>query len=257
MTGRIVALTRYPVKGMTGEPMEEVRLDAGAGVPGDRRWGFAKPGSGFDPADPKPLPKDRFVVLLREAALARLHARLAGETLHLRDGAAAASFDLGTDEGRGAAASYLRDRLDLPDRPTLVRSDPHRFTDVSVVSPELMNAVSILSRDSLADLETASGHTLAPGRFRMNVEVEGWPPWAELDAVGREVRLGGARLRSLLRTRRCAATEVNPDTADRDLPVPRLIHGARGHVDMGVYAEVVEGGLVRLGDAATLDEPAP
>ena len=252
MTARIAALSRFPVKGLTAEPMEAVTLVPGEGFPGDRRWGFARPGSGFDPDDPRPLPKDRFVVLVREAGLARLEARVAEGALHIRDGDAEARFDLEDEGGRGAAAAFLRDRLGLSEAPTLVRSDPHRFTDVSVVSPALMNAVSILSRDSVADLAETVEVPVDPRRFRMNVEVEGWAPWAELDHVDREVRLGGVRLRVLLRTRRCAATEVDPDTAQRDLPVPRLIRQAHGHLDMGVYAEVVEGGTIRLGDRAEL-----
>lgn len=253
MIGRIVALTRFPVKGMTGEPMDRFDLAAGAGVPGDRCWGFARPGSGFDPDDPRPLPKERFVVLLREAGLARLASRVQGDVLEIADGDVSGRFDLGDPTDRIRAAAFLRERLDLPQAPTLVRSDPHRFTDVSVVSPELMNAVSILSRDSVAAFAADVGAPVDPRRFRMNVDVEGWLAWAELDAVGAEVTLGGARLRILLRTKRCAATEVNPATAERDLPIPRLLRQRRGHMDMGIYAEVVESGPVRIGDEARVD----
>lgn len=83
MTGRIVSLARFPIKGLTAEPLEQVTLETGQGFPGDRRWGFARPGSGFDPSDPRPLPKDRFVVLLKEARLADVEAQLSGERLTL------------------------------------------------------------------------------------------------------------------------------------------------------------------------------
>jgi MOSC domain-containing protein YiiM len=42
---------------------------------------------------------------------------------------------------------------------------------------------------------------------------------------------------------------VNPDTAEGDLNVPRGIRKAFGHIDMGIYAEVLEGGMVAVGDA--------
>ena len=252
MRGRIAALWRYPVKGMTGEALEEVDLTSGCGVPGDRRWGFARPGSGFDPDDPKPLPKERFVVLLREAGLARLRSRLQGDVLDVTDGEDSGRFDLGSAPGRLGAGAFLRDRLGLVETPTLVRADPHRFTDVSVVSPAMMNAVSILSRSSVAafaeEIDTSVDHR----RFRMNVEVEGWAPWIELDAKWAEIRLGSACLRVILRTKRCAATEVNPETAERDLAIPRLLRQRYGHMDLGVYAEVVESGTIRIGDEAQL-----
>jgi uncharacterized protein YcbX len=51
---------------------------------------------------------------------------------------------------------------------------------------------------------------------------------------------------------RCAATQVNPDTAQRDIDLPRELRQAFGHADMGVYAEIVAGGTVRQGDGVAL-----
>ena len=53
----------------------------------------------------------------------------------------------------------------------------------------------------------------------------------------------------LKRIIRCAATEVNPDTAERDATPPRWLRERFGHADLGVYAEVLEGGRVAAGDA--------
>lgn len=46
---------------------------------------------------------------------------------------------------------------------------------------------------------------------------------------------------------RCAATEVDPATGIRDLPVPRTVMDNFGHADCGVYAEVI-GGEIATGD---------
>ena len=252
MTGRIMALARYPIKGMTAEPLDSVILKPGEGFPGDRQWGFAQPGSGFDPDNPKPLPKDKFVVLLKEAGLAGIKARLHQQILSLTFADLTQRFDLSRQSGRDSAAQFLQSALKLDNKPSLVRSDPHRFTDVSVVSPELMNAVSILSRDSVADFAKGIEQPISEQRFRMNIEVEGWKPWVELDHVGRDIQIGCVLLRVLLRTRRCAATEVNPQTAERDLRVPYLLRQRYAHFDMGVYGEVIEGGTIKLGDEIVL-----
>jgi uncharacterized protein YcbX len=58
-----------------------------------------------------------------------------------------------------------------------------------------------------------------------------------------------ARLKVVKRTVRCAATEVDPDTGIRDLPVPRALRDHFGHLDCGVYAEVIEPGDIAVGDA--------
>ena len=51
------------------------------------------------------------------------------------------------------------------------------------------------------------------------------------------------------RTVRCPATEVNPLTAARDANPVRELHALYGHSDLGVHAEVIEGGRMALGDA--------
>ena len=58
-------------------------------------------------------------------------------------------------------------------------------------------------------------------------------------------------LRGVDRIVRCAATNVNPDTAERDLAIPRSLDELYGHSDCGLYLRVVEGGELRVG--ATLD----
>jgi uncharacterized protein len=47
---------------------------------------------------------------------------------------------------------------------------------------------------------------------------------------------------------RCAATEVDPDTGLRDLPIPSTLMQGFGHADCGVYAEVIAAGEIGAGD---------
>jgi hypothetical protein len=139
--------------------------------------------------------------------------------------------------------------FDADQQPTLYSADPHKFTDVSVVSAKMMNAVSLINLDSVADFAAAIGAQVSPDRFRANILFSGITPWSELDWVDREITIGAARLRVILRTKRCPATQVNLETGQRDLDVPKLLRDTVGHSDMGVYAEVIEGGAIRPGDA--------
>ena len=43
---------------------------------------------------------------------------------------------------------------------------------------------------------------------------------------------------------RCAATNVDPDTALRDLNIPQTLMRHLDHADCGIYAEVVSGGEI-------------
>ncbi|WMS45015.1 MOSC domain-containing protein [Acuticoccus sp. MNP-M23] len=252
MEGAVVALARYPVKGLSAESRDSISLTAGEGVPHDRVMAFARPGNIFDEAAPQPFPKKQFYMLARDEALAKLATRYDAASDKLQLGESA--FALSTADGRAGAEAAIAEALALPpgEMPRLVRGGTHRFTDVSVVSETMMNAISLINLASVAALGAAASAEVDPVRFRGNVVFDGWPAWSELELEGREIGIGPARLKVLLRTKRCAATTVNPDTAVRDIPVPRILSKTFGHPDMGIYAEVLEGGTIRQGDAITL-----
>jgi uncharacterized protein YcbX len=69
------------------------------------------------------------------------------------------------------------------------------------------------------------------------------------DWIDSEIIVGAARLRVVSPITRCAAIQVNPATAQRDLDIVAALGRAFGHINMGVYAEVVAGGEVAVGDA--------
>ncbi len=81
-------------------------------------------------------------------------------------------------------------------------------------------------------------------RFRANLYVEGWPAWHEFDLLGQTLSIGDARLKVVKRIVRCAATNVEPRTGIRDMEIPHTLMQAFGHMDCGVYAEVVDGGTI-------------
>lgn len=252
----IIGINRYPIKGFSAEPLNTVELRPRQGIPRDRLYGFARCNSGFDPANPQPLPKDRFVVLLKIAALAGLKTVFSSDThvLEIREGARVQRFDMNKADDKQKAENYLHETLGLSDLepPTFVSSYPHRFTDVSVVSPQMMNAVSVLNLASVDALSKKLDADVHPARFRANIEIDGLPPYSELNAVGSTLKFGDVELEILSRTKRCAATEVNPETAERDLKIPHLLRKHLGHMDMGVYVEVVSGGTLNIGQSGSL-----
>lgn len=255
-TGTITDLFHYPVKGLSAQRLDRVELAPGQGFPLDRAFGFARPNSGFDPDNPRPLPKTKFVVLARDAGLALLNTQYDPEQklLTIAAGAQEGQFDTETEDGRAAAAAFITAALDLPEgtQPTLCSAHPHRFTDVSVVSPEMMNAISLINADSCAAFSQKLGQAVSPMRFRGNIVFTGLPPFSELELVGQTAHIGDAEIRFVQRTRRCPATQVNLETGERDLDVPRLLRDHYGHSDMGVYAEVLSGGRIAPGDQLQL-----
>lgn len=252
MATTIDALTRYPVKGLSGEILNSVELKAGQGFPGDRQFGFARPNSGFDPDNPKPLSKSRFYMLARDSSLALLNTDYNEETglLSIASKDASATFDINTTDGKQSASLFLKDLLSLPDDevPHLYEASPHRFTDVSVDSVEMMNAVSIVNTDSVLAFAKTIGHDVDPNRFRANIHISGLPAFTELEMVGQQLCIGTVKLKIVRRTKRCPATEVDLSTGERNIKTPTLLRQQYGHMDMGVYAEVLQGGVICPGD---------
>lgn len=93
-------------------------------------------------------------------------------------------------------------------------------------------------------------------RFRMMFELEGLDALGEEAWGSRRVRVGEATLLVGEPTPRCAVPSASPDTGVRDRDVLRELVEKRGFVDgeacLGVYAEVLEPGVVRVGDAVDL-----
>jgi uncharacterized protein YcbX len=248
---RIDAIYRYPVKGLSPQPLSRVVLAAGQTLPADRLYAVENGPSGFDPAAPAYMPKSRFLMLMRNERLAALRTGYdeASHTLTIRwEGREAAAGDLRTVQGRLAIEAFLRrfmpDELHGP--PKVLAAPGHSFSDVA------RKVVSIINLASVAAIEQAVGAPVHPLRFRGNFYVDGWPAWHEFDLIGREIQAGAARLKVVKRIVRCAATDVDPDTGIRDLAIPRALMQNFGHADCGVYAEVVDGSEVVTGDSVTV-----
>jgi hypothetical protein len=245
---RVEHIYRYPVKGLTAEALEEVTLREGECLPHDRRFALAQGDAPFDTAAPTWLQKRHFGCLMANARLALLHTAFdprSGQLLIRPPEGAPVLGDTRSEEGRVAIAAWLATFMGEEARgvPRFVEAPGHNFTDVAA------KCISIISLASLAALEEAAGMRLDPLRFRANVYVSGGVPWADFGLLGQEIQLGGARLRVFKRIVRCPATEVNPETAERDAKPPKVLREAFGHADLGVYAEVIEGGRLAVGDA--------
>ena len=243
---RIQAIYRYPVKGLSPQALPWTSLAVGLTLPADRLYAIENGPSGFDPAAPSYLPKQRFLMLMRNERLASLRTEFdeAIHTLSIRwEGREAARGDLRTKEGRLAIEAFFRRFMphELHGPPRVLFGEGHSFSDVA------KKVVSIINLASVAEVEAAAGAPVNPLRFRANLYVAGWPAWHEFDLLDREISAGNARLKVVKRVVRCAATEVDPDTGIRDLPIPRTLMDNFDHADCGVYAEVIAPGEIAVG----------
>jgi len=251
MQARLERISRYPVRGLTGQVLDSVVLSAGRPLPEDRR--FALVYSGGDTGRPLEewLAQATFASLTREERLAAL------ELVYEADSATVTLLRAGRQVARGRGdqdigrtvltqffSAFLKDGARGPVR--FVEAPDGGFTHWDEHLLHLINPATA------RDLERVARKPVDPRRFRANLWLDGLEAWTEMDWVGRRLRLGEALLEVVDKTERCAATAVNPDTAERDLNVPRILRAGYGHLDMGIYLRVLEGGRIAVGDPAEL-----
>jgi len=135
MSAHIASIYRYPVKGFTGERLEQVALKPGETLPFDRAYAIENGPGAFDESAPRHLPKVAFLCLMRNERLAAFDASFDDQSQMFtlaRGGVIAAQGTLSTLAGRAAIETYLASELaaELRGRPRVVSAAGHSFSDV-------------------------------------------------------------------------------------------------------------------------------
>ena len=244
---KIASIYRYPVKGLSPEQLSNVKLTPGQTLPSDRRYAIENGPSKFDPENPKYLPKAYFLMLMRNERLASLQTHFDDATnifIIRHNSREVARGNLETAKGRADIEDYFEREFagDLKGAPKILTTLGHSFSDVSA------KVVSIINLASVAAIENAVSQPVHPLRFRGNLYVDGWSGWHEFSLLGSTLAIGNVRLKVVKNITRCAAINVDPVTAERDLNLPKTMIQHFGHDECGVYAEVIAGGTIATGD---------
>jgi len=250
--GTIETIYRYPVKGLSAEDVRSANLRVDDCIAFDRAYAIANGHRDFDAAAPKHLPKTKFFMLMRHEKLATLETRFEPKThtlTILRNGKQVSKGCLQQPVGRKLIeqffSAFLEDELLGP--PQIISAPDHSFSDVGI------KCLSIINLATVRDLERIMGAEIHPLRFRGNLYIDGFEPWEEFNWIGKDISINGMEvLHCFKRTQRCAATNVNPLTAKRDLSIPANLSRALGHGDLGVYAMVSQNCHIAKGATITV-----
>jgi GntR family transcriptional regulator / MocR family aminotransferase len=244
---------RYPIKGLSAEPMSLVDLEDKRPFPQDRIFALVRPGAPFDTANPKWGKKGLFVMLMLEEALARIRTTLDVETMSLtirQDNRVLLVADLNNEADRAKVEEIIWQLVpSLRSAATLVRAVDGHFMD----KPD--NVISLINLATLRSLEAEWGIKIDPLRFRANLYIDRAEPWEEFDWVGGDIRIGETLFRVDRRNGRCGATNVDPETGRRDLDIPGSLRATFGHKELGVYLIVRERGRIIVGDTVATPPP--
>ena len=247
MTGQLAHITRHPIKSHGRESMTSVQLSVGECLPYDRRWAAVQDGAELVPGWNKCALFSRGA---KSPQLMAVTAELdqAAERVTLNH-PVQGQISIRPDEPADLPGFLAwATPLVAPGRIAPVRLVRHDggFTDSGYPT------VSILSLTALADLSVRMGMDLSIHRWRANFWIDGAEPWAEFGWIGKKLTIAGAVLQVVERIGRCNATKVNPDTGEIDGDTLGTLEKACGLTDFGVFAQVVQGGPVAVGDTWSL-----
>jgi uncharacterized protein YcbX len=263
----VTTLRRYPVKSMLGETVAGLTVDE-CGAHGDRRLALIDIESGRvatakhprlwrsllrftasgDPGRVRIDLPDGGSVAADEAGVDELLSGLLGRAVRL-----AAKRSAGAEIERPAPEDVLEHGVEADvEFATLVISQGTPGTSFVDYAP-----VHLITT---ATLEHIGAEAL---RYRPNVVVStppGYPPYAENEWVGRELRVGEVRLRGVLPTPRCSVPTLEHGGLPR-APHAVRVPMAENRVEVegfgvlpcaGVYLDVLGAGRIRPGDEVTL-----
>jgi uncharacterized protein YcbX len=227
--GRVTALTRFPVKSMAGEPLEEAEL-GWTGLAGDRRYSFLRSSS-----------RSHFPWLTgREVSSLVRHAARYQQPDNLRHSPVQVTDPAGDVIALDDPALAARLAAEAGEPVALMHLGRGAFDSMPV---------SLVTTGSLARLDAAHGAALDARRFRINIVIESEAEEAAWQS--RRIGIGAVELMVSGPAPRCAMVTICPDTARRDATVLRTVAQQFGNA-LGIYAATARCGPIRLGDAVRL-----
>ena len=247
---QIHELWHFPVKGFGGNQIPLAKLQQGGYFPNDRRFAIsigskktatASEGTWFR--------KAHFLQLLSHELLAeyscRYHDAANSRLELLHQGAICLSIDPAqpTDCQRFEDFFFTLLGNKLRGRPRLMTMNHQAYSDQSTA------LISIASNASLDAFAKATNTKSDSRRFRINIIIDGGAPFAEEALIGKKLRCGDALLLVKAPVGRCVAINVDPATAKRNPDdYVRFMKAHFGHSNLGIFAEVIKGGIIRVGD---------
>ena len=243
---QVAELWQFPIKGLGGTTIAEASLTAGGYFPGDRLYAI---GNGHSKWDDTPagtwMKKSFFLQIMKFEQLAALQCGFANSQLSIsRNGTTELIADMDSADGRDAIDSYFAQLMGdlVPGAPRLMKIDSGAYTDTN------KPWISFGGTASLEAFAKATDTVADARRFRLNMIMETSEPFIEASLIGKDVAIGDMHCQVVEPVGRCAAIDVDPETAERGPSYLRHMQSAFGHTDLGVFAQVTKGGTIRPGD---------
>ena len=135
----------------------------------------------------------------------------------------------------------------------LLKNEKYPFFDTTH-SSKISNTISLINLNSIKDLEKKINKVIEPSRFRGNLYISDIDAWEERNWINSIIRINKIHFKVVKHIARCSATNLQPNSDNITINLPRAIKKHYNHIDMGVYLSPLDDGEINIGDNIYLNE---
>jgi len=135
----------------------------------------------------------------------------------------------------------------------LLNNNDFPFYDTSN-SNKVLNSMSLINLNSVADFEKKINQKVEFQRFRGNFYVDGIQAWEESNWINKIIKINNISFKVEKNIPRCVAINLKPKTDDNSLNLLQSLKKTYNHFDMGIYLTALDDGKIDVGDKVKLNQ---
>ena len=254
----ISSINHCPVKSLSFQTIKSCNIKKGLGMLNDRIFAFSR---GIDSEKAKLIeknPNERklnfFLTLKNSPVLNKYNFIFNNDKLTLTiQEKELISISVNDPEQHSLLSNKLVELESSLIQPTfLLKNNNFPFFDTSH-SNKILNSISLINLNSIADFEKKINQKIEFQRFRANFYVDGISPWEERNWINKIIKINNVSFKVQGNIPRCVAINLKPRTDDNSLNLLQSLKKIYNHFDMGVYLTALNDGKINIGDSISIE----
>ena len=135
----------------------------------------------------------------------------------------------------------------------LLNNNDFPFYDTSN-SNKILNSMSLINLNSIADFEKKINQKVEFQRFRSNFYVDGIQAWEECNWINKIIKINNIYFKVEKNIPRCVAINLKPKTDDNTLNLLQSLKKTYNHFDMGIYLTALSDGKIDVGHKVEVNQ---
>ncbi len=135
----------------------------------------------------------------------------------------------------------------------LLNNNDFPFYDTSN-SNKVLNSMSLINLNSIADFEKKINQKVEFQRFRGNFYVDGIQAWEECNWINKIIKINNIYFKVEKNIPRCVAINLKPKTDDNTLNLLKSLKKTYNHFDMGIYLTALSDGKIDVGHKVEVNQ---